>query len=224
MNGGPASRGGQPPADPSSGATSPPPAAGTSPPSPSPSSPTGYPAAGPEVDSVSPAQGPLTGGTSVTITGRDLAGVTSVSFGTTPAERFQVDSNTTIAAISPAVSHPGPVPIVVYNQRNQGGFDGCWQQPGCPGAFTYLAAPTVTGVDPSQGPTTGGTSVTVYGSGFTPGTTVYFGSTMGQSVDVINSGKLTVASPAGAIGTVDVEAVTAGGRSSANSSDQFSYY
>ena len=159
----------------------------------------------------------------MTLTGRDLGDVTSVAFGSTPAESFQVDSDTTITAISPAASHAGPVPIVVYNRSNQGGFAGCWQSPGCPGAFTYLADPTVTGVDPAQGPSTGGTSITVYGSGFTSDTAVYFGSTPGQDVKVTNSGELTVVSPSGAIGTVDVEAVTAGGRSTASSADQFTY-
>ncbi|MGA2257482.1 MAG: IPT/TIG domain-containing protein, partial [Thermoguttaceae bacterium] len=68
----------------------------------------------PSVLSVSPSSGPSTGGTTVTITGTDLAGATAVDFGTTPATSFTVNSaGTQITATSPAGT--GTVNVTVVN-------------------------------------------------------------------------------------------------------------
>ena len=56
----------------------------------------------PSLTQLSPRTGPTKGGTTVTITGRDLSGATSVRFGSTSATSFRVTSPTTIAATSPA--------------------------------------------------------------------------------------------------------------------------
>ena len=42
-------------------------------------------------------------------------------------------------------------------------------------SYGYLGAPTVTGVNPTAGSTSGGTSVTITGCGFTGATAVHFG-------------------------------------------------
>ena len=54
------------------------------------------------VTSLSPNQGPVAGGTSVVITGTDFTGATAVSFGSTPAKSFTVNSSTQITAVAPA--------------------------------------------------------------------------------------------------------------------------
>ena len=46
--------------------------------------------------------------------------------------------------------------------------------------FTYLAAPTVTGISPTSGPEAGGTQCTITGTGFTGATAVNFGGTAGN--------------------------------------------
>lgn len=56
----------------------------------------------PSVTSLSPTGGPTLGGTTVTITGTNLSGATAVSFGSTPATSFAVDSATQITALAPA--------------------------------------------------------------------------------------------------------------------------
>ncbi|WP_425273471.1 IPT/TIG domain-containing protein, partial [Pedobacter miscanthi] len=43
--------------------------------------------------------------------------------------------------------------------------------------FTYIAAPTVTALSPTSGPTSGGTSVTINGTNFIGATAVTFGAT-----------------------------------------------
>ena len=65
----------------------------------------------PSVQSVSPSAGPDTGGTLVTVVGTNLAGVTAVSFGDTPAT-FTVTSPTELTATAPAHA-AGPVDISV---------------------------------------------------------------------------------------------------------------
>jgi hypothetical protein len=56
----------------------------------------------PTVTALSPATGPLAGGTAVTLTGTDFTGATAVTFGTTAATAFTVDSETQITATAPA--------------------------------------------------------------------------------------------------------------------------
>jgi len=71
--------------------------------------------AGPTVSSISPANGPAAGGTSVTITGTGFTGATSVSFGSTAASDFKVESDTQITATSPAGS--GAVNVIVTTKN-----------------------------------------------------------------------------------------------------------
>jgi hypothetical protein len=60
------------------------------------------------------------------------------------------------------------------------------------------AAPTVTAVSPDNGPTAGGTTVTVTGSGFVEGSTsVAFGTTPATAVTVTSDTTLTATSPPG---------------------------
>jgi hypothetical protein len=55
----------------------------------------------PAITSISPTEGNPSGDTTVTITGCNFLGVTSVDFGTTPALSFTIDSDTQITAIAP---------------------------------------------------------------------------------------------------------------------------
>ncbi len=72
--------------------------------------------------------------------------------------------------------------------------------------FSYAAAPTVTGVSPITGPGSGGTAVTITGTGFTGATAVDFGTAAATNVVVVNSGEITATSPTGT-GQVDVTVV-----------------
>ncbi len=87
--------------------------------------------------------------------------------------------------------------------------------------------PTVTSLLPSSGSATGGTSVEIYGSGFAGSSTVdavYFGSVAAASFTVDSDSEITAASPAGAVGTVDVTVQgSSGSTSTATSADKFTY-
>ena len=82
--------------------------------------------------------------------------------------------------------------------------------------FTYVAAPTVTGVSPTTGPAAGGTLVTITGTGFTGATAVDFGTTPATNLTVVSDTTITVDSPPGT-GTVDVTVTTPGGTSATSS-------
>jgi hypothetical protein len=70
------------------------------------------------------------------------------------------------------------------------------------------AGPTVSAVVPPNGTTSGGTPVTITGSGFVSGATAAFidltGSVSLTSVSFVNSGQLTAVAPAHAAGVMDV--------------------
>jgi IPT/TIG domain/PASTA domain len=66
----------------------------------------------PEVTLVSPPFGPVTGGTVVTITGKNFNQASEVKFGGTPAG-FKVDSDTEITATTPKALRPGKVDVTV---------------------------------------------------------------------------------------------------------------
>ena len=163
--------------------------------------------------SVSPAGGPPAGGTTVTITGTSFAGASDVFFGSVMATSFSVVSNTTITAVSPPGT--GTVDVTVTAPTGT-------STPSAGDKFSYVVAPTVTGISPTSGPNIGGTTVTITGSGFTSTTQVFFGANPATSFTVTNDSTITAVSPAGT-GTVDVTVVNLGGTSTTSSADQFTY-
>lgn len=86
-------------------------------------------------------------------------------------------------------------------------------------------APTVTGITPLSGPASGGTQVTITGTGFatTPGaTTVSFGGVAATGVFCSSVTTCVATSPAGA-GVQDVTVTVAGQASAATAVDKFTY-
>jgi flagellin-like protein len=83
-------------------------------------------------------------------------------------------------------------------------------------------APTVTGISPTTGSITGGTSVTISGAEFTGATAVKFGSIAAASYTVNSCNQITAVSPAGS-GIVDITVTTPAGTSATSSADQFTY-
>ena len=83
-------------------------------------------------------------------------------------------------------------------------------------------APTVNRLAPATGPSTGGTTVTITGSGFTGATAVIFGSTPATRFTVVGPATIHAVSPAGT-GVVDVRVTSASGQSAVNATDRFTY-
>jgi hypothetical protein len=81
----------------------------------------------------------------------------------------------------------------------------------------------VSQVSPNTGPTTGGTSITITGTGFTAGSEVDLAGVAATGVAFVSSTEITATAPAASAGTVDVIVTSAGGSSTANPADQFTY-
>ena len=169
----------------------------------------------PSVSSVSPNSGPVYGGTAVTITGTHLGAATAVSFGGT-AVGFEVDSDTSITAYSPAAEATDTVHVTVTSVGGRSARTAADR-------FTYVApsAPSVTSVSPSLGPEDGGTWVLITGTSLTTATEVDFGG-VPTYFAVDSDTSLEAWSPAG-VGTVDVTVATLGGTSATSADDQFTY-
>ncbi len=80
--------------------------------------------------------------------------------------------------------------------------------------------PVITSIDPAQGPTAGGTAVTITGENFQDGATVTIGGAAAAAT-FVDANSLSATSPAGSVGAADV-VVTNPDQSSATSSASFS--
>ncbi|HET6867002.1 MAG TPA: IPT/TIG domain-containing protein, partial [Solirubrobacteraceae bacterium] len=89
-------------------------------------------------------------------------------------------------------------------------------------AWPFGGTPSVTGLNPSSGPTSGGTSVTITGSNLTGATAVTFGSTSATSFTVNSATQITATAPAGT-GIVDVTVTTPAGTSATSAADRYGY-
>ena len=85
------------------------------------------------------------------------------------------------------------------------------------------ANPTVTSLATTSGPSAGGTSVVITGTGFTGASAVVFGSTSATGFTVNSATQITATAPAGSAGTVDITVTTVGGTSATSAADQFTY-
>jgi hypothetical protein len=115
----------------------------------------------PSVTGLSPSSGPVAGGTPVTVSGQNLAWVTSVAFGDTPAG-FTVNGDGTITAFAPPGETPDTVSVRVTSLGGTSAGSSA-------DVFTYTAPPHLA-VAPASG--LPNTSVTVSGAGFLAGETV----------------------------------------------------
>jgi alpha-tubulin suppressor-like RCC1 family protein/protocatechuate 3,4-dioxygenase beta subunit len=82
--------------------------------------------------------------------------------------------------------------------------------------------PTVNGLDVHNGDPTGGTAVTVTGTGFTPTMKVTFGGVPATNIQYLSTEAAIVVAPPGQ-GAVDVVVTTAGGSTGPSSADSFYY-
>jgi PKD repeat protein len=86
-------------------------------------------------------------------------------------------------------------------------------QPSNPHQITVDNKPAVTSVSPNHGPMAGGTTVTIAGSLFQSGATVYFGGMAADNVTVINSNQITAVTPPHFPTQVDVTVTNPDGES-----------
>ncbi len=173
--------------------------------------------AAPAVGAVTPDAGLTTGEETVAITGSNFSEVTAVKFGGTNATSYTVESSGRITAVAP----PGSSGTVDVKVTAAGGTSATMAAD----EYTYVSegpGPAVTKVSPSSGPTAGGTSVTIKGTGYTGVTSVKFGATA-ASFTVDSSTEITATAPAEEAGVVDITVRTPNGTSPTSNRDHYKY-
>jgi len=120
----------------------------------------------PAITGVSPNSGPEAGGTTVTISGTNLAGATAVRFGAANAASFRVTSPSSIEATSPSGS--GTVQVTVTDAYGTSATSSADQ-------FTYVTPPPPPSITASKGgPFRGGYTLNIQVHNFPLGTFIYY--------------------------------------------------
>jgi IPT/TIG domain/Dockerin type I domain len=164
--------------------------------------------AAPAITNINPTSGSAVGSQSVTITGTNLSGATSVTFGGT-AGAITANTATSITVTTPAHA-AGAVDVVVTTAGGSATSTG---------GYTFVAAPTITNINPTSGTTAGGTALTITGTNLSGATVTIGGSS--ATVTGTTATTATFTTPAHAAGAVDVTVTTAGG--SATSTNGYTY-
>jgi hypothetical protein len=148
--------------------------------------------ANPTITVISPVAGPQGGGTTVQINGTNFASGATVTIGGVAATVQSITTGTIIVttgaktgtppmASNVVVTNPGPNAVTLTN------------------GYTYLGTkPNITGISPTSGPQAGGNTVTITGTGFVTGASVFVSNagSQGSSVTVLGGGtQITVVMP-----------------------------
>ena len=170
---------------------------------------------------ITPTFGPASGGTRVTIDGRNFASGATVTIGGVPATAVSVDYEGRITAVTGA--RPSALDETVAVVVRSAGADTT-----LPAAFTYQAPkqPRVDAISPIEGPSYGGTTVTVAGQDFAGGATVSFGGTPADSVTFVSPTELKAVSPARTVlgASLDVTVTVFSSGLQATAPQSFTYY
>ena len=155
---------------------------------------------------VSPAQGKSSGGTTVTLTGTGFADGMQVLVGGTPMDGsavFVLDAtsaqvqmpphDTGLVDLTVAVPGPGPKDPAITSKL--------------PGAYLYFNDLVLTAIEPAKGPVTGGTPITIKGTGFLGKTSVLIGGKPAIGVKVVADDELIAVTPPGLFGAAPVHVV-----------------
>lgn len=126
----------------------------------------------------------------ITITGTGFTGTTSVSFGSVPATRFTVVSDTQLTATVSNTGASGDITIVT--PAGTGSIKG----------FVFIKPTLISSFSPLAG--TDGTTVTITGQNFTTATGVSFGNTQAKSFVINSDTKITAVIGKGSSGVVSV--------------------
>lgn len=109
------------------------------------------------VAAILPVSGGVDGGTIVTVSGENYYATAVCKFGTLAAVSATADTSSMLRCVSPATS-AGAVLLEISN-NNQDFTENAQR-------YTYYSMPAVSAIEPVNGPFSGGTVVTVYGSSF----------------------------------------------------------
>lgn len=154
----------------------------------------------PEILTIDPDQGPDTGGTRVTITGRNFDDGMVVLFDGQPVTLLELDAAGGRVVIE---TDPHPVGFVDVTVRNPDGRSDTVED----GFEFIIAPPLITALIPDRGPTWGGNPVIIEGSAFRIGAAVLINGVQISAANVlfINAGRIEITSmPPGVAGPATV--------------------
>ena len=165
--------------------------------------------------SIVPISGPAAGGNPVTLTGSGFTGTSVVKFASTVAPSFTVVDDSTIVATTPPRA-AGTTAIAVTTPMGKA--------VATPTAkYTFVTAPTVTSLVRGSGLATGGSTVTITGTGFTGASSVTFGG-VAAPFTLVNTKTIIATTPAHSAGEVDVRVATPGGPNPVGPASRFWYF
>jgi Tol biopolymer transport system component len=168
----------------------------------------------PTITSLAPPTGPVTRTPDlpVTINGTGFVNGATVRFGETPSTSVTFVGANELSVTAPDVLVSGPVSVVVTNPDGGTAVS--------PAPFVYTdapAAPSITSVTPQSGLVTGGTSITLIGTGFQAGSAVTVGGVPATDVQVLSSATIMATTPAGVAGSQAVRVTTPAAQSADSS-------
>jgi uncharacterized repeat protein (TIGR02543 family) len=157
----------------------------------------------PTIKVVKPTQGPTAGGGTLQLTGTSFLPGATVTVGGNACTSVNVAGDTSLTCTLPAHA-AGPVTVTVTTTGGSAN-----------GNYRYDDVPTLTSVAPDQGPTRGGTQITLTGTGFIPGMGVTVNGVACTSLVIKDQTEATCLTPTSAAGAMSVVVVTPGGTSGA---------
>ena len=158
---------------------------------------------GPVITLVLPSQVSSAGGTTITVSGAFFTGATGVKVGGVPATAVNVLGDSTLTCVVPPGAL-GNASVEVLGPLGSGTRAN---------AVTYIGAPTIEFIGPTQGPSSGGTVVDIWGTNF--GDLQSIGVTIGgvaaTNIVATSTNRIQVTTPAGTAGSKAVALTTVGG-------------
>jgi hypothetical protein len=159
----------------------------------------------PTLTAVTPNQMPLAGGQPIVLTGTNFrAGATVLVGGILNCTNVTLLSATQIQCDAPSVAIQGDYSVTIRNPDTQ-------QATLNPG-ITYVGPPTIDQVIPAGGAVAGGTNITIVGTGFQTGASIFVGPAQASSVTFVDSATLTATTAPWSAGTYDVRVVNPDGQ------------
>jgi len=165
----------------------------------------------PSISSISPAKGPTSGGTKVSIKGKNFTKSSMVYFGDVKAKKVAYKSSKHLIATSPKIALSPSVDVNITVKTSKGKSN--------KKKYAYKALPITYDITPHFGPASGGTKVTVNGRHFTTTSKVTFGNSKSPKVTYVSSTKLIAVVPKRSAATTHVRVHTQYGTSTTNGDD-----
>ena len=159
----------------------------------------------PVIDLATPDEGYNTGGTVVSLTGKNFLGVSEVTFDGLPGVNLFVPSDDVLIVTAPPHA-AGQVSILVTSPSGVS----------LPFDWTYISTdglPDIYGIVPSSGPKTGGTEITLIGKGFVGLTSITIEGKECFRVTVLSDTEATCVTTSNPVGSAQVIATNSKGAS-----------